>query len=609
MELSQFHFTHPIWLSIGLVIPVIWALYFAVFRNNPSHHLLTEHIDSHLLPYLLVDNTRKSSKRWQRLILWTIAWSLLLLALAGPRWNYRDIETFSKDQSLVILLDLSESMNATDVKPSRLVRAKQKIEDILSLSKGVKIGLIAFAADPHMITPITDDKKSIRHLLPSLDTDLVHVQGSRLSPALEMASVMFEAEPGKNKSIVVISDGGFEDGSAIATAKKLSGKGIVIHAMGVGTEQGAPLKDKQGIVIKKEGIPIISKLEAERFNEIAKKGNGRYLGTQYSDSEVAVILEDLEKKADAEKLQGTKNRVWEEHFYLILIFALPIILWWFRKGRLFSGLVVFLICLNSFDAEATPYFKNSEQRGKEALEQENFEGAEQAFQDPYRKGVTYYRAGKFAEAEECFKQSDRPEISCSAAYNRANSLVHQNKLKKAITAYEEVLKKWPDHTRAKENLELVKKMLEEQKSPPQNQNNNNEQQEDKDDESNNKNEDQEKDSSDKDQKSDSKDKEEQQNNKDDKQEQNNDDEKKADQQNEEQSEEEKQAEDEKESDNVDKDIPEPQETEAQGTKESEQDNDANLWLNRLNNDPKMFMKNKFYIETKKNGTKEGINPW
>jgi Ca-activated chloride channel homolog len=608
VELSQFHFTHPLWLCLGLAIPVIWALYFFVCRKAAPHHQLTQFIDSHLLPFLLISNTRKHNTLWPRMILWTAVWSFLVLALAGPRWSFREVETFSKDQSLVILLDLSESMNATDVKPSRLVRAKQKIEDFLSLSKGVKIGLVAFAADPHMITPITDDKKNIHHLLPSLDTDLVHIQGSRLSPALEMAAAMFEAEPGKNKSIVVISDGGFEDGSAIATAKKLAGKGIVIHAMGVGTEQGAPMKDHQGNIIKKEGIPVVSKLEAEKFNEIANSGRGRYFEADYTDLDVAIILEDLEKKAETEKLLGNKDRIWEEHFYLVILLAVPMVLWWFRKGSLFAGLILLFTSLSPLEAEVIDYFKNTEQLGQEAFERENFEGAAQTFQDPYRKGIACYKAGKFSEAEEWFRQSNRPEVSCSTAYNLGNALALQNKFSEAITAYEEALAKSPDHTKAKENLELVKKMLEEQQPPPQEQNNNKDQQNQQKDSSNSNNQqDQQKDSSNTDQSSNSNNTEEQQDRKDEKKDQKNEDQGETEQQ-----QDIKPSAEEKEN-NKDEQAPEnqpqPQDSNEQEAKDSEHEGDANLWLNRLNNDPKTFMKNKFYIETKKNGTTEGINPW
>ncbi len=219
MNLSLLHFAYPgcLWL-IG-AIPLVGLVYLFFYRTQTSEVQLEEFIDSHLLPYLLVNHSEKESSFWKSFFIWSFVWLCLTLALAGPRWSFREMEMFSKDQSLVVLLDLSDSMNTKDVKPSRLVRAKQKIEDPLNLSKGVKIGLIAFAADPHMITPITDDTETIRYLLPLLGADLVYIQGSKLSSALEMASKMLEAEPGNNKAILLMSDGGFEDASAITTAK------------------------------------------------------------------------------------------------------------------------------------------------------------------------------------------------------------------------------------------------------------------------------------------------------------------------------------------------------------------------------------------------------
>ncbi|HEV8051226.1 MAG TPA: VWA domain-containing protein, partial [Parachlamydiaceae bacterium] len=203
MEFNQLHFSNPMWLWGMLAIPVVWTAFILFFKPNQPTQQLHKFIDSHLLPFLLVKKQAGKSANWKTMLLWSIVWSCLVLALAGPRWNFREIEMLSKDQSLVILLDLSESMNANDIKPSRLVRAKQKIEDLINHSEGVNLGLIAFAADPHMITPITEDKETIRHLLPTLETELVYVQGSRLSPALEMASVMLDAEPGTNKAILV----------------------------------------------------------------------------------------------------------------------------------------------------------------------------------------------------------------------------------------------------------------------------------------------------------------------------------------------------------------------------------------------------------------------
>ena len=608
MDVSQLHFTHPMWLWGTLAIPLIWVAFFLFYRENHPFHQLEKFIDRHLLPYLLIDGPHKKTSVWKTLLLWSTVWIFLNLALAGPRWTFREIETFSRDQSLVILLDLSESMNTADIKPSRLIRAKQKIEDLLNLSKGVKIGLIAFAADPHMITPLTDDIETIRHLLPSLTTDLVHIQGSRLSSALEMASLMLEAEPGNNKALLVISDGGFEDASAITTAKKLAEKGFIIHAMGVGTHEGAPLQDHQKNVIKKNGAPILSKLEKEKLSEINRAGNGRYLELHYSDQEEAVILRELEKRADAQIDLGKKRQLWDEHFYLFILPVLPIFLWWFRRGYVFAAILIFFT--PTFSLEAIPfeeYFKNSEELGKEAVDDGRYQDAIHSFQDPYRKGVAHYKAGNFSEAEEMFRQSSRLDVASHAAYNLGNALAQQQKLKEAVTAYEEVLKKWPDHTRAKENLELVKKMMKEEENSDSENSNPSENQDKRESPNQEENESQnhsdqkkqpQKPSQDQDDVKDIQKEKEPETEEVNSQPKQND--RSPDSQTESREEKRKQMEP---LENTEK------ESQEDKASRSEEDQDADLWLNRIVNDPKTFLKNKFYIESKRNGITEGVDPW
>ena len=571
MDLKEFNFAHPLWLLGLLIIPVIFALFFFFYRKDTPSHQLEKFIDRHLLPYLALKENHKKGSFLKTLVLWSSVWACLTLALAGPRWNYREIETFSRDQSLVILLDLSESMNGADIRPSRLVRAKQKIEDLINLASGVKIGLIAFAADPHMIAPVTDDKEMIRHLLPSLETDLVYVQGSKLSVALNMAASMLESEPGSNKALLVISDGGFEDAGAISVAKKLAENGLIIHAMGIGTLEGSPLKDAGGNVIKRNGIPILSRLEQEKLKSLAEAGGGYYLEARYSDRDESLILQDLEKRSDVAMNLGSKNRLWDERFYLLLVPALFIILFWFRRGYVFSLLPFLLMPFFSLEAS----FKNHEELGKEAFDLKDYETAVSQFQDPYRKGVAYYKAGKFEQAEEMFKSSTREEVALNAGYNLGNSLAQQQKFKEAITAYEDVLKKWPECTKAKENLELIKSMMKEEES------------------------------------SDSGDgKKEESDPKDSKNEQR--DSKEGEEQKEQESsdvQENKEA----QSEEAQSDKQEPSD-EAPNEKEqkqvaSQEEQDADLWLNQISNDPKTFLKNKFYIESKKNATTRGVDPW
>lgn len=623
MDLSQLHVEYSGWLWLLSVIPLVWILYFFFYCQNSSLHQLKKFIDGHLLPYLLVNHSSKRGSLWKNLLFWSFAWTLLVFALAGPRWDFREIETFSKDQSLVILLDLSESMNATDVKPSRLVRAKQKIEDLLNLSKGVKMGLIAFAADPHMITPITDDKETIRHLLPALGTDLIFVQGSRLGPAVMMAEAMLKSEPGNNQALLLISDGGFEDASAIKDIQKLASQGVVIYTMGIGTVEGAPLRDSEGNMIKKNGQILLSKLEREKLREISRLGNGRYLNALYSDDEEALILKDLSEKAEVQIEWGKKNRLWDERFYLFIFPVLPVILLWFRRGHLFAALLFLFVPLSVLQANSfSEYFKNREELAKQALDEGDYPRAAENFQDSYRKGVAYYKTGNFAEAEKMFKQSLRPEVASQAAYNLGNALVQQQKLKEALIAYEDVLKKWPDHKKAQENLELVKKMLEEQKQSQDQKDKQNSDQNPEKDDAENRHDDQNSETQENDQKKqngklggenqDEQSSEQHEDQRDDL----NPEQTKVDSQEEKKNygEEQEAGQTQEEPLDVrDSEINQEEENNQKNQEvklgKSQEDQDADLWLNRLANDPKKFLQNKFFLESKKNGTLQGIDPW
>jgi len=619
MKLNDFHFETPLWFWGLLLIPLVWGITLLFAQKQMNVSRLENFIDKDLLPHLLIKPDERKSSFWKTLLTWSVLWALLISALAGPRWDYRDIEIFTPAQNLCILLDASQSMDAQDVKPSRLVRSRQVIEDILNLAQGIKISLIVFAADPHMITPLTDDMEMIRNLLPSLGTDLVFVQGSRISPALLMASRLLSASSGHNKSILVLSDGGFEDESAIAQAHKLGQEGIRIYTMGVGTEEGSPIPDRQGNTIKKQGKTILSKLEKDKLRELSQAGKGQYLEAHYCDEQVQRLLNQIKESSSSQAKTQQKIRQWEERFYLLVFPAMAILLFWFRQGFVFS-LALFLLFFSNQQSTAShfqDYFKNEDQLGKEALDQKNYEKALEKFKDPYRQGVAHYKAGHFAEAEKLFQESYRPEVATDALYNLGNALANQQKLGQAVAAYEKVLEKSPDHAKAKHNLELVKKLLEQEKKK--------EEEEKKKDDSSNQS-DQKKDNSKSENQQEPKDQEDQNN---DSSSHNNESEKRNEEntkQNNNSSNEskEKQESEQKSLDNheddkkdsLDQETKPGQEKESKGMSSSQarsakaqKDNDADQWLNQITNDQKSFLKNQFYMESQQNGSKEGTEPW
>ncbi len=626
MDFSQFNFEQSIWLWGFLIIPFVWLVYAKFYKANQSTRQLEQVIDKNLLPHLLITQREVQRSLWKPLLLWAALWSCLILALAGPRWDFKEIDVFTSDQSLVILLDLSQSMNAKDVSPSRLARAQQEIEDLLNLAQGIKIALIAYAADPHMINPLTDDIDAIKHLLPSLDTDLVFVQGSRLMPALTMAEQILAAEPGQNKSILVVSDGGFEDASALTKVSELAEQGIIIHTLGIGKMEGAPIIDREGNFIKQNGAMILTKLDAEQLKETSRAGHGQYLEAHYSDQDSQIILDQIKSRVKSEAQKQQKTRHWEERFYLFLLPLMLVLLFWFRRGFVFPALLLTLVLpIEDVSAlEIGDYFKNNQQRGQAAFKQENFNSAAKNFQDPYRKGVAEYKAGNFAEAEALFSQSTRPEVRQEAAYNLGNSLVKQNKLKEAISAYESLLAENPEHEKAQHNLDLVKKLLDQQQQNNEQQSQDENQQDkqgsdsDSESESESDQSEQSKNSSDNKQ-SDS----EQTNQSQDSESEGND--KQNQQQDSEQQDNENNAVEQNQASKEEgatdheehKAAQQPEESSPpnaqddtnQSVAKSQQDIEADQWLNRITNDPKSFLKNQFYIESKRQGTREGGDPW
>ncbi|PCJ25246.1 MAG: hypothetical protein COA94_06575 [Rickettsiales bacterium] len=481
MEFSQFHFAHSYYFLGILIIPIIWWLYLHYYENNANTKDLENFADSHLVPHLLRSSKTGQISVVRSLVLGSVLWLLLMAAMAGPRWDFKEVETYKDDKSLVILLDLSKSMDASDITPSRLVRARQEIEDIINSSKGVKVGLVGFAAGAHMISPITDDMNNIRRLLPLLGTDLVFVQGTSISPAFKTAKQMLLAEPGVNKSILVISDGGFQDDNHLSIVKNLAGLGVVTHTLGVGTEKGVNFIGADGQPMMRGGQVLTSRLEKEKLEATARAGSGEYFNTHYSNENAKNILKLVEGSMFGAGNKHANIHHWEERFYIFLAPLMLVLLLWFRKGFTFPILLLVLLTPAPQVLGASlvdKIFLNKEQLAKKSFEEvDDIGSALAAFDDPYKRGVAYYKAGMFKKAEKEFRKNKRPEVSDSALYNLAGALAHQNKLDESIETYKKLLKKNPNHKKTRHNMGVVRSMVfvkeekkeqEEKKKPPKN---------------------------------------------------------------------------------------------------------------------------------------------
>ena len=326
-----FHFAQPVWLWLLLaILPVaLWLWRSAVkAARGPIHR----YADPHLLPHLTGTREAKTGERWGQFLLWALLWALLAVAMAGPRWDYTERRLFQTGDSLLILLDISRSMQVDDVAPSRLARARQEIADLIRLNRELRLGLIAFASVPQVISPVSEDSAAIRNSLPALSTDLAQLQGSRLLPALERAQTLLANLPREGaRAILLISDGDFDEPGIVERVSALAEDGIRLHTLGIGTKAGSQVPGARGgWVLDRNGQPVRSSLGIEPLRALAEAGGGLYEEATYRDSDVLAILKAAAASPLPATLTDERARIWNERFYLPVLLVMVLLLGRFR---------------------------------------------------------------------------------------------------------------------------------------------------------------------------------------------------------------------------------------------------------------------------------------
>lgn len=648
MVYNHFHFAESYWLWGIAIVPLVCLLYAFFYSPNPQIKRLENFIDKHLIPHLLKNSKTSQISVVKSIILGSILWAFLMIAMASPRWDFKEIETPEQDKIMIILLDLSTSMDGDDVKPSRMFRARQEIEDLINLNTDIKIGLIGFAADAHIITPITDDMSNIRYLLPLIGTDLNCVPGTRLTPALKTAKQIFDQINSNNKSILILSDGEFQDQEAVSFIKDLAASGAVVYTIGIGTEEGVTVMDGNGY-LKHDGKVVTLKLEKSNLEQLSQAGNGKYFDSDYTDKNTTKLLNQINLRSISlieNSQEFSNNKQWEERFYIFIFPVMLVTFLWFRRGFTFP-IILLAILVTTSSALASSIsitdklFLNKDQQAQKALEQiEDYDTAIELFDDPYKRGVAYYKAGNYSEAEKSFKQNQRPEVAANALYNLGNTLLKQNKLEEAISTYQKVLESYPSHAKAKNNMLIAQLMVckvenkkkdeEKKKKKPKNPGDllggggGGDDDEEEDENGGGKDN---KESNDKDKGSD-KNEDRSDNNDDQRGGENNsgggDDYK--DKQSDSKESENNQGKDDKDS-NQNGDGKENEKNQSSGGAENQQSKggntevkstgggepqqgiDVDQWLNKISGDHKNFLKNQFLIESQKNQTKPTVDPW
>ena len=460
---ESFQFLRPGWLV--LIIPGCW-LVFRLYQRWKQRTDWSGVVEPHLLELLLVE-ARGIRRAW---IPWMLSLMLILVltAMAGPVLEKRSVPVLKKNLAKVLVLDVSHSMLAEDLRPNRIERAKFKLRDLLNRIDEGETALIAYAGDAHVISPLTSDTHTITTLLPGLEPDIMPHRGSRPDRAMELAVKLLDGHSANPGEVIWLTDGIPEN--MIPTVAQLLGRHR-LSVIGVGTVKGAPIPGKNsGFLKNSKGGIVMSRLDTSRLQVLAQQKGGTFQILRNDDQDLEIVLnQPILMNEYLEDETEKKGDIWREEGPWLLLIMLPLAALMFRRGLIFGFLLIslhlpgFVISESAYAFEWKDLWKNKDQQGQQYFIEGLHSEAAQVFENPEWKGLSHFRSGNLENALEEWKEIDSPR----SLFNQGNALAKLGKLDQAIDRYDQVLEREPEHSDARFNRDLLKKLLEEQEKQKQ----------------------------------------------------------------------------------------------------------------------------------------------
>ena len=439
--LNNFHFLRP-WLLLLLVLPI--AFYWRYYKGTHNKSSWEKVCDKNLLDFLLIKGSSS-----QRKVIGYFALTGLLVAIfaaAGPCWKKKEVPTFIVDNPVMILLNLSSDMAETDVSPSRIDRAKFKINDLISGLKSSQVGLIVYSDEPFQVSPVSD-ARLVENLLSEIHLGIMPSNGDRLDRAIALAAEKLQNADYQYANIVVVAPD-----------------------VGQGFNQALEMAEKT----KKYGYDInvlqIADVTSEKLKMIADKAGGIFEKITPNDKDIIALTNKINNENNELVMSENMKSQWLDYGYYFLVVPVLICLYFFRTGIVWC-LIPVLMMPKWANAG---FFLNDNQEALVEFEKNNYEAAAQKFVDEKWRAAALYRQGKYDEALIYYSKSNDE----TSLYNQANSLAKSGKIDAAIKKYEDVLAINPKHDDAKFNLEYLKRQQQQQQKNSGAQGKNDEQKQD-----------------------------------------------------------------------------------------------------------------------------------
>ena len=495
----MFRFEEPIYLYLLAVIPVLALVRWLLERKQ--HKRLRKFGDPELLSQLMPDVSR-----WRPAAkFWTLeaALALLIVMIARPQMGTRISHDKRTGIETIIAMDISNSMLAEDIAPSRLDRTKMMVENLVDNFTDDKIGLIVFAGDAFVQLPITSDYVSAKMFLSDIHPSLMATQGTDIATAINMATNSFTQQQGVGKAIIVVTDGEDHEGGALEAAKDAKKKGMRVYVLGVGSPNGAPIPLGNGNYMKdRTGNTVMTKLNEEMCRQVAEAGGGAYIHVD-NNSNAQQQLDNELSKLTKKEMQSTIYSDYDEQFQAFGIIALILLIIEIcildRKNPLARRINIFgrrqrtatvLLLLFAATAAVAQTDRQYVTSGNKLFRNGQFDQAEVAYRKAIEKNPrnpqAHYNLGnalmaqkKDSAAVQSLQKSTELETSKirkAMAFHNMGVVCQQHKMYgEAIEAYKSALRLNPKDDATRYNLELCKR----QQKNQQNQKNQNQQDKDK----------------------------------------------------------------------------------------------------------------------------------
>lgn len=459
MSLLWPEWLRPLWL---LAVPVLaWLLWRLWHRERQSGRWQL------LLPAafhqaLLKGGSGRSSKLpWLAL---GLAWLLAVLALLGPSWQRVEQSNQKPADPLVVLLELTPQMLATDGRPNRLEQTRRKLLDLLEARRDAQTAIIVYAGSAHSLVPLSDDLATSRNLLEALKPSLMPEPGRRADLAVARAlQLLDQAQLGQGRLLLITSALSEEERSGIQQA--LQKRSVPLLILGVGSREGAPVVQEDGSFLKdSHGAILIPRLDARGLQETAENHGGRYASMRLDDEDLRRLglLDSPQTMRAAGEPTQLDSHVDQGYWLLLPLLLLAACAG--RRGWLFClPLLLMLPPQSSHAFGLDDLWLRPDQQGQRLLQAQRPAEAAQRFVDPQWQGKALYEAGDYSAAAERFAKGD----SAADHYNRGNALAKAGELEAALDAYEQALERQPELAAAQHNKALVEQALRQRENQQQ----------------------------------------------------------------------------------------------------------------------------------------------